>query len=516
MIQKLCRRLLGTVTALTLLLALSIYLVPKTEAKTTPNGQTVGSVLFYVTNSAGEQVLVSQIPVATMETDMEAGKVDSTLHNYSLLDRYMTTVHQEAQGFTVPEFVAYAQSKSTVAALKSMAMTFAGSDVIRLWEIDQTGFDTLDTYTYDDLYGVARYNFPLLYKYWNYTTQDYFDPEGKLTRDQALDAIFASGEKELVLLSVRAFSQRYMATDSKYGTGDYNMENLWSNSSLLDNERTLRFMKPMTKDDLYRKMPTAADSRYWVANIQLDMKAAPTFKALGNVAAPTATMTEDSENYYIRFSCDTKGAAIYYNHNFMSPSYTPTHPYSGSAVVVPKTYFPGGTVTMTARAVEDGYTDAGVVTLKLTSSGAEQPWSNPYMDVQSTAWYYDAVRYVSQKSLFDPIGSEKFGPDEPMTRAMLAMALYRLAGAPAAANAPPFTDVPSGAAYANAVAWAYKAGIVTGTTTTTYDPGGTITREQLAAMLYRYAKATGGYTISSSDTSRFRMRIKWQAGRPTR
>jgi hypothetical protein len=97
-----------------------------------------------------------------MEADMKAGRIDTTVHNYSLLDRYVTTVHQEAQGFTVPEFVAYAQSKSDLSSLRDLNLTFAGQDEIRFWEIDQTAYDDMDTYTYDNLYGAARYNFPLL------------------------------------------------------------------------------------------------------------------------------------------------------------------------------------------------------------------------------------------------------------------------------------------------------------------------------------------------------------------
>jgi hypothetical protein len=85
---------------LTAILTLSIILslVPGAFAKTNPTGQTVGTVLFYVTNVKGEQILVSQIPVTTLETDMTAGLIDDTVHNYSLLDKFTTTVHQEAQG----------------------------------------------------------------------------------------------------------------------------------------------------------------------------------------------------------------------------------------------------------------------------------------------------------------------------------------------------------------------------------------------------------------------------------
>ena len=216
-------------------------------------------MLFYAVNDKGEDVLVSHITVSEMDADLQAGKINEANHNYALLDRYVTTVHQEAQGFTVPEFVQYAQSKSSLAQLRTIPLTFAGKDEMAFWEIDQTGYDDMDTYTYQDLYGVSRYNFPLLYEYWNYRTQDYGDPQGKMTRDEVVNYIFKHGEPEVFLLSVRAFSQRYIATDEKYGTGDFNMENLWQTMGRLDAERTIRMMMPMTEADLRSKTPTASN-----------------------------------------------------------------------------------------------------------------------------------------------------------------------------------------------------------------------------------------------------------------
>jgi hypothetical protein len=477
------------------------------SAKTNPAGQTVGTVLFYVHNSKGENILASHVTVAQMEKDLEAGLIDSTNHNYSLLDRYITTLHQEAEGFTVPDFVTYAQKKSALSSIRNLNLTFAGQDEVRFWEIDQTGFDDLDSYTYQDLYGTPRYNFPLLYEYWNYKTQDYYDPAGKMTRDQVIDYIFSHGEPETTLLSVRAFSQRYMVTDSKYGTGDYNMENCWKSSGLLDNARTLRVMKPMTKEELYNKTPTASDTRYWVANILLDMDQEPELASLGKVAAPTATMTEDADNYYITFSCATSGATILYNHNYISPSYTPTCAYTGGTVSVPKSAFPDGGVTMTCRAVKDGYTDAGVQTLTLKASGTQQSWKNPYTDVAADSWCKPYVQYVTEKGLFDATGTgTTFSPNAPMTRAMLATALYRMAGKPKAAGitSTPFTDVSPSANDADAVAWAYGAGVVNGKTHTTFAPNARISRQQITAMFYRYAEKVAKADMSvSKDLSAF-------------
>lgn len=497
--MKNLRKYLAVILALALSLALFTI---GAAAKTNPAGQTVGTVLFYARNSAGEDVLVAQIPVSEMEDDMQAGLIDTTVHNYSVLDRYVTTVHQEAQGFTVSDFVTYAQSKSSLPGLRSLSLSFAGSDKIAFWEIDQTNYDDMDTYSFDELYSLERYNFPLLYQYWNYRTQDYYDPDGVMTREQVIDHIFANGEPETMLLSVRAFSQRYMITEEKYDSGDYNMENLWFNNGVMDNQRTLRMLIPMSKDELYNQTPTAANSRYWVANILLDMAQNPAITSLGKVAAPTATMSEDSDNYYLSFACATSGATILYNHNYISPSYTPTSEYTGGDVVIPKSWFPSGTVTMTCRAVKDGYTDAGVQTLTLKASGTKVSWKNPYSDVADNAWYYDAVEYVTEQGLFDAATSTTFSPEAPMTRAMLATALYRLAGQPKAAGitSTSFTDVAPSASYADAVAWAYEAGVVNGTSGTTFTPEASITREQIAAMFYRYAEGVAKSDMSASNT----------------
>jgi hypothetical protein len=493
------------VLAAILALAVALTLIPAASAKTIPAGQTVGNVLFYIGNSKGEEILVSQLPVSEMEADMKAGKIDTTVHNYSLLDKFVTTLHQEAQGFSVSEFIDYARSKSPVSALKTLPLPFAGKTTVQFWEIDQTGYDELDTYTYADLYETPRYNFPLLYEYWDYARQDYYDPNGKLSRAEVIDHIFKNGQPEVFLLSVRAFSQRYMVTDEKFGT-DYNMENYWSDGGLLDNQRTMRVMKPMTRDELYNKTPTASDTRYWTANIKLNMETPPQAESLGKVAAPTATVTEAGDSYYIRFSSATEGATILYNHNYISPSYTPTSPYGGEAVIVPKESFPSGTITMTARAIKEGCTDAGVVTLKLTADGKE---ANPesagtYADVPESNWAYKAVDYAVSNKLFDMADKNNFGPGEPMTRAMLAVSLYRLEGSPSVTQFADFADITKGTPLSAAVSWAYDAGVVSGDGKGSFNPEGNITREQITTMLCNYAKLKKQNTVLKGDLGDFR------------
>lgn len=488
---------------LTLLLALTLTLtigVAGAQAKTTSLGQTVDMTLFYIRSAAGEDVLVAHVPVSEMEADLAAGRIDGTNHNYSLLDRYVTPVHQEAQGFTVGDYVDYARARSTIEALRTLPLRFAGADRISFWEIDQKGFDEQDTYSCDALYGVARYNFPALYEYWNYRSQDYGDSAAGLTREAAIARIFESGEPETVLLSVRAYSQRYIATDGKYGTGDYNLENAWQSGGLLDNQRTLRLMKPMTEAELRDKTPTASDTRYWIANVLLDMAERPEIEPLGAVAAPTAAMTEDAEHYYITFSCATPGALILYNHNFVSPGYTPTCAWTGEVVVVPKSAFPDGVVTMTCRAVRDGWTDAGVTTLTLRSSGAHRSWTSPYADVAEGDWYFSSVAFADTRALIAPTAADCFAPNAPMTRWMLAEALWRLAGRPQTALSQPFADVAADAPYAAAVAWCAARGVVRGVSDTAFAPDATITREQLVTMFARYAESVAGADMSASST----------------
>ena len=114
--------------------------------------------------------------------------------------------------------------------------------------------------------------------------------------------------------------------------------------------------------------------------------------------------------------------------------------------------------------------------------------SLPFKDVASGDWYYGAVAHVWGKSLFTGRSATAFDPNGAMTRAMLVTVLWRMEGSPAVSGASAFADVPAGAYYAAAVAWAAKNGIVTGVSAAAFDPDGLVTREQTAAILYRYAQ----------------------------
>lgn len=121
-----------------------------------------------------------------------------------------------------------------------------------------------------------------------------------------------------------------------------------------------------------------------------------------------------------------------------------------------------------------------------------------FRDVGQNDWFASAVRYVTGKSLMNGKSTTAFAPNENMSRAMLATVLYRMSGETAEADSS-FRDVSSSAYYAAAVNWASSEGIVNGTGANAFSPNASITREQLAAMLYRYA----GEPSVSADLSAY-------------
>ena len=118
----------------------------------------------------------------------------------------------------------------------------------------------------------------------------------------------------------------------------------------------------------------------------------------------------------------------------------------------------------------------------------------PFIDIAAADWYADPVLYAYQKGLVNGMTAITFEPMTQMNRAMLATLLYRMAGAQSAPSVAGFTDVPADAWFADSVNWAYAAGIVKGTTDTTFSPSVSLSREQMAVFLYRYATQYLGQT----------------------
>lgn len=148
----------------------------------------------------------------------------------------------------------------------------------------------------------------------------------------------------------------------------------------------------------------------------------------------------------------------------------------------------------------------------IVASGALQPGASAsqFADLTSGSWYYGGVRCALENGLMTGTSARTFAPDRPVTRAMLVTILWRLAGEPYG-RVSPFEDVLPGSWYAQAVSWAYDKGIVTGVTATSFQPGAPVTREQLCAILCRYAALTGKNTAVSASLDAFTDRAQVSA-----
>ena len=157
-----------------------------------------------------------------------------------------------------------------------------------------------------------------------------------------------------------------------------------------------------------------------------------------------------------------------------------THEYRAEEIV-DATCFADGYVTYCCTLCGDNYTE----TIPANSDNCP---SKALTDVDRRQWYHKAIDFVVTHGYMKGMQQTAFEPNATMTRAMLVTALYRAAGMPETTAKHPFTDLRDDW-YFDAVTWAYENGIVNGTTRTTFSPEKPVTREQLAAILYRYAEA---------------------------
>ena len=127
----------------------------------------------------------------------------------------------------------------------------------------------------------------------------------------------------------------------------------------------------------------------------------------------------------------------------------------------------------------------------------------PFTDVLTSDWFYEDVAFVYNEGLFAGTSDTTFSPNAAMTRAMLVTVLYRLEGQPAVSGRSGFADVQFNSYYEDAVTWAANNGIVNGTSDTTFSPNANVTREQMAAILYRYAQYKKYNTAASSSLNSF-------------
>jgi len=133
----------------------------------------------------------------------------------------------------------------------------------------------------------------------------------------------------------------------------------------------------------------------------------------------------------------------------------------------------------------------------------EMPMQMTFMDVSEGQWFYDDVYFVLSNGLFNGVSEQSFEPNVPMTRGMLVTVLYRLEGAPAITGGSAFTDVAAGQWYTDGVIWATRKGVVNGYGDGRFGPNDPITREQMAAILFRFAQNKGYNMTARADLMTF-------------
>jgi len=134
--------------------------------------------------------------------------------------------------------------------------------------------------------------------------------------------------------------------------------------------------------------------------------------------------------------------------------------------------------------------------------------NNPFGDVSDGAWYSDAVDYVYANNLMAGTSNTAFSPDTTLSKGMVVTILWRAAGSPEGIHEDIFTDVAKDAYYHDAILWAAEQGIAAGNGDGTFNPDANVTREQLAAIVYRYVQKNGGgfagdgtYPLGFSDAA---------------
>ena len=228
------------------------------------------------------------------------------------------------------------------------------------------------------------------------------------------------------------------------------------------------------------------------------------------------------------FSVDLSGVAYYQapshggsgsSGGSASTTYTLTFETNGGSAISKVTKNKGTTIdlaqyapTKSGATFEGWYADKGL-TKKITSvkldanttvyaKWTEAPVSGlPFKDVKTADWFYNDVKYVYEKGMMAGTAADVFAPNATTTRAMIVTILYRLEGSPAVTGTSAFVDVPAGQWYTDAVNWAAANQIVKGTSATTFAPNDSITREQMAAILYRYAQYKGYDVTKKADLS---------------
>ena len=180
----------------------------------------------------------------------------------------------------------------------------------------------------------------------------------------------------------------------------------------------------------------------------------------------------------------------------------------GDTLNAPTITYPHGTSDSIGNGEPPGNTpDTSIPNTAINPVEPEPPpgitYTNPYNDIPTGAWFFNAVKYVTDKGLMNGTGNNQFSPDNPMTRAMFATIMFRLAGKPSVTGNNNFSDVVDGQWYSDAIDWADENKLMLGYGNGEFGTNDNVTREQAVTILHRYWGLRGLDTGGQADLSMY-------------
>jgi hypothetical protein len=380
-------KILRIALAAILILALTIMPVApwnkgEAAAKTSESPR-ADNLFFYVKNSVGQDILLKTYTLADLEAMAHPNPASTSEpkanYYYSATDNFPAAAYTEAQGFTVAELIEKIKTDSGIPGADSI--TFTGADKLDLMATDGGG-TYARSWSYDELCGQQGYYYPGIFKaaggwssVWEVSGDGYnaqsWPPMPLATyisNHQANDPTYAakaaasgSGIEMPAIFAVKSEGDRIGDLESVYEINRNNVTG--SLSEELNTDRAVTLCIPQTPDVLFSGNRTMYHYFAWIYNIRLNMASAPVIAPSGEVAEPTAIITDNAaaNEVLIDFACDTEGADIYYTlDKGGSPAlkYTPGTPVT---VDVTGRDIKADPVRIYYTAVKEGYTDKGAV-----------------------------------------------------------------------------------------------------------------------------------------------------------
>ena len=375
--------------SLALALALALSLIPAALAAT--GGAAKGeNIFFYATDRDGKAVLLKVIPLDDLKaishgqlSDLLAGGDTGVNYYISTTDEYPTTQYCEARGVTIMDLVEYVKGVSSADGVGSVS--FYGEDTIRFMATD--GFGAYNRpWSYNELYGVARYYFGGMYETTAGWTQGWEiagagdsksvdDLEVYYNEyrdnDQYYDdkrAVFEAGVRTVPILATSSNSGR-TTTDTISASAEPGIARYIANNGgavtgclagTLEDTWSLRLALPMTESDLMVARRTAPGILKLVYNMRLDMENAQGLVSRGRVEEARASVVRSGDTLTVTMSCATPGATVYYSFDG-----APQTPYTRPVEIdISGRDVASNPVSIYMTAVREGWDDAGIITAR--------------------------------------------------------------------------------------------------------------------------------------------------------